>query len=135
MLSVGSLADRRLEGNGEWNMGYVNVIRIAQAMYGYIETHHPGAVVAAAWPDNVNLERLDYGYVERPRRSARYRELPALTDFDVLVASWPSDGWGLRQYALRQVDLGVLRLEKRLEDQGVFSELYVKTSTALPERR
>jgi hypothetical protein len=126
-LSVGSLADRRLQGVGEWDLGYVSVIRNAQTMYAYLGAHHPDARVAAAWPDSVNLRRPYLGYVETPMAIARSVGEPALGDFDVAVVSWPSAGAAFRQQVLRFVEAGALRLETRVERHGAYSELYVKT--------
>ena len=56
----------------------------------------------------------------------RFRAEPRLEDFDILLVSWPSGGEDLKAYAARQTDLGTLELVKRLEKDGVWSELYVK---------
>ena len=133
-LSVVSLADRRVRGNGEWDMSYLSVIGTAQSMYRYLGATYPGSRVASAWPDNVNLVQPELGYVDKPMKDVEYRGEPALASFDVLLVSWPSAGYALRQYALGQVAQGTLRLEKRVENEGAFSELYVKASEPTPRR-
>jgi hypothetical protein len=130
LLSVVSLTDRRLDGNGEWDMSYLTVVRTTHDMYWHLRAHHAAARVLAAFPDGPNLERPYVGYVDKPMRIVHYSGEPALSEFDVLLASWPSGGYALREYAAREVARGVLRLEKRLESDGTFSELYVKTPAA-----
>jgi hypothetical protein len=127
-LSIVSVSDLRLAGNGEWTMSYLTVVRTAQAMYGYLHEHHPNARVLAAWPDSVNLTRPYIGYVKSPVATLwfRLRGEPGPGEFDVVLVSSPSAGEGLKAYAARLEASGALRLVKRFETDGITSELYTK---------
>jgi hypothetical protein len=126
-LSLGSLSESPLRGNAEWNMAYLDVVRTAQAMYAYVQERHPNARVLAVWPDSLNLQRPYIGYVKRPANVVRYTERTQLRDFDVLLLSAPSNSdQGFAAYAARHVSSGALQLVKRVEKNGIISELYAK---------
>ncbi len=118
-----SLSGTVLQGNNEWDMKYLEIVKIHKTMCQYIEEEFPNARVLTTFPHTQQLRRPYLGYVKKPVKVVPFKEERGLGDFDLILFSIPSDFNQknvLRDYALRNN----LDLIKRLEKDKVTSELY-----------
>jgi hypothetical protein len=118
-----SLSGTVLHGNYEWDMKYLEVVKIHKIMCEYIEEEFPNARVLTTFPHTEQLRRPYLGYVKKPLKAVTFKKERDFGDFDLILFSVPSDKdkeGMLRDYALRN-DLGLI---KRLEKDKIISELY-----------
>ncbi len=117
-----SLSSTVLHGNYEWNMKYLEVVKMHKIMCQYIEEKFPNARVLTTFPHTEQLRRPYLGYVKKPLKVIHLKEGKFFGDFDLILYSVPSGDNRdmLRYYALRNN----LYLIKRLEKGKIISELY-----------
>ena len=80
-------------GNDEWNMGYLQKVRVQQEVCHYIEQQRAGARVLCDWPMSCLLTETRLNYVSRPLKIVCIGDSPCLPDlaavnqgsFDLLV--------------------------------------------------
>lgn len=116
------LSDPVMRGNNEVNMKYLDAVKTHKTMCEYIEEEFPGARVLTVFPHTEQLLRPYLGYVNRPLKTTQFKKEKNFGGFDLIFLSSPADrnGGALRGYAIRNN----LTLLKRLEKDGVISELY-----------
>lgn len=124
-LQIYSLSGTISYGNYEWNMKYLDVVKMHETMCEYIEKEFPYARVLTVFPHTQELSRPDLGYVNRPLMVYQFKGDTNFRDFnyfDLVLFSAPADSYGdvLRDSALRSN----LNLIKRLEKGNIISELY-----------
>jgi hypothetical protein len=123
VVLIYSLSGTVLGGNYEWDMKYLEVVKIHKTMCQYIEEEFPNARVLTTFPHTQQLQRPYLGYVKKPVKVVPFKEERGLGDFDLILFSIPSDFDQknmLRDYALRNN----LDLIKRSEKDKIISELY-----------
>jgi hypothetical protein len=113
-----------LYGNYEWDMKYLEVVKIHKIMCEYIEEKFPNARVLTTFPHTQQLRYPYLGYVNKPLKVVPFKEEIDLGDFDLILFSVPSDYNRdmFRDYAVSNN----LNLIKRLEKDKIISELYAK---------
>jgi len=120
LLSYAVLGNDRV-GTREWNMGYLDVVRIHKAMCQYVEAEFPDVPILAAFPLSSYLSRPELGYVSRPLRVVTVQGLQrAQEDGPVNLVVYASPGTNLEDHVAARG----LRLIERFEEEGIRAELY-----------
>jgi hypothetical protein len=122
VLLIYSLSGTVSYGNYEWNMKYLEVVKMHKVMCEYIEEEFPNARILTIFPHVRQLGHPYLGYVKKPLKVINFKEGEHFGDFDLILFSIPSDHDKemLRDYAVKNS----LRLIKRLENDEIISELY-----------
>lgn len=81
-----------LMGSGEWNMGYLTMVRMQADACRYVATQFPGARVLTRWPYTVYLNRPEMGYVAQPVVVDAFIPERDAYDADVVLVGAPMDG-------------------------------------------
>ena len=131
LFTAWSLVTQPFSGNGEFNLKYLDVVRVHKEMCQYIASEFPQSRIATDWPHIVQLLHPHLGYVQKPLRAISIpakdlrllEEKPLLGGVDlILVSTTPpsTQVQELRTYALKHN----WRLIKRSADEPVVTELY-----------
>ena len=131
LVMVWSLATQPFTGNAEFNLRYLDVVRVHKEMCQYIASEFPQSRIATDWPHIQQLLYPHLGYVQKrlrvislPARDlASLEDQPVLRDVDlILVSTTPGSTQveELRGYALKHN----WRLIRRIVDEPVSTELY-----------
>jgi hypothetical protein len=122
-----SLLSQPFSGNAEFNMRYLDVVRVHEQMTSFIASEFPDARILTGWPHHWQFREPRLGYVaeevtvsvfEAPRL-----DQPDLSPFDVIVVSpvpKTSVMEKLREHAVKNE----WRLIKRFEKPPVVTEVY-----------
>ena len=134
-----SLANQPFLASAEFNLRYLDVIRVHKEMCELISSEFADARVLTAWPHTAQLEQPHLGYVKKSvrvrfvsgkdLRSSSFEEKVALQQPDlILVSTIPvtSGMEELRAYAVKNS----WRLIRRLVNEPVATELYGRPQLA-----
>jgi len=110
------------KGSGEFDMKYLDIVKLEKTMCQYIEKEFPAARILTAWPQTSELEDPFFGYVEKPLKIIYFDGKNNLTDFDVILFSnVPSgDHYKLKNYIINNS----FKLIKQFKTRNLVSELY-----------
>ena len=125
VFMINSLSGPPLYGTNEWNMKYLDVIKLHKDMAEFIQINYPTARILAVFPNANQLNFQYLGYVKRPLNTISLSEGTLVghnKNIDlILISDPPGTHVGrLREYLERNE----LPLVKRIENDNIISELY-----------
>jgi hypothetical protein len=124
-----SLANRPFSGNVEFNLRYLDVVKLHKDICQFLVAEFPSSRIVTAWPHTLELQSRYLGYVNRVLSVASFKSEMSLADEQnfrqaelILVSPVPVTPAmnSLRAYALNNN----WRLIRRLEKESVVTELY-----------
>lgn len=117
-----SLTAQPFGGNGEFNMRYLDVVRMHEALIGHLVSEVPDARILTSWPHTSQLTSPVLGYVPRPMKAKDFSAEADLGESDLILVSSPAPGEmdELRELAERND----WRLLRRLQRDAIWMELY-----------
>jgi len=143
VIMVWSLVNQPFSASAEFNLRYLDVIRVHKEMCELISSEFADARVLTAWPHTVQLEHPYLGYVKKgvrvgfvsgkDLRSSSFEEKVALRQPDLILISTVPVTSGmeeLRAYAVKHN----WRLIRRLVNEPVATELYGRPQLASAHR-
>jgi hypothetical protein len=114
--------------NHEWNMKYVDVIRVYRATYASIERHleraSSRACVLTVWPHTLQLSRPHLGYVTSPIPVVGFRHDSAAAEPACDLILWSHPAHALKDALRAYADANGYVLAERLADGPIVAELY-----------
>jgi len=125
VLMLNSLSGSPIYGTNEWNMKYLDVIKMHKEMCKYLENNFPNARILTIFPHSSQLSNPDFGYIKKPLKVLHFtgdKTSGHIGYFDLILVSDPTNHvtTSLREYA-RDRKLPVI---KSLTNDKVTSELY-----------
>ena len=112
-------------GNGEFNLTYLDVVRVNQDIARFVEREFPGATVAAPWPQLRFLRIPELGYVTSPVRVVNFPG--PIDDATLVFVSVPWDGTPSTLRRMAQAD--GWHLLRRSQAGDAIAELYGRPGT------
>lgn len=126
VLMTNSLTGSPIQGNNEWNMKYLDVIKMHKEMAEFIEKNYPDSRILTIFPNTDQLKTPYLGYVKKPLITINLPEDKLLgynQNFDLILISDPAGRHinKLREYVKRNK----LHMVKRIEKDEIITELFV----------
>jgi hypothetical protein len=122
-LMVWSLATQPFTDNAEFNLKYVDAVRVHKEMCEFITSEFPDSRILTAWPHDRQLRQPHLGYVKESPSVASFGNNHDLREYDlILVMVTPETAAmaKLKAYAVKND----WRLLTRLAKEPVVTELY-----------
>jgi len=116
-LLAGSIAGSlwpRLQGNGEWNMSYLDVVVRDKEVCDYIATHFPDRTVLTTWPYTEYLKHPEFGYTSEAVTVVPFTRAAAVVSADLILLCSPPDALhkSLQDYATARDARQVVRFDR-----------------------
>lgn len=122
-LYIFSLAGSTSYGNNEWNMKYINIVRMHKSMSEYVEARFPQSSILTLFPFSSALSRPDFGYVSKPLHAVNFNKRMQDNRCDLILFSYALQGKApLRLMQFVEQDKKVLI--KKMKAENFVAELY-----------
>ncbi len=131
-LYIVSLSGSTSYGSNEWNMKYVQIVRMQKSMSEYVETRFPKSTILASFPFEATLSRPDLGYVSKPVHAVGFKNRMTQNCCELIIFSYES----IAQPPLKLmqfVNQDKMALIKRMTAENMISELYGTSLKDLPD--
>lgn len=131
-LGAASMRSHPMHRNGEFDLGYLDVVRVNREISEHLEERFPDATILAAWPQSRQLSQPRLGYVARRHDVVQFERVPApATPAALIVVSSP---WTGPQAELRaHAQSEAWRLIHRASRGEAVAELFALADTAAVE--